>query len=157
MPERNRSGEIRAAGGVIVRRCGAELQVLLVHRPAFNDWTLPKGKVKGHEDEIEAALREVAEETSLHCAIGAELGDMHYLDRKRRAKVTRYWAMVVRGGEFKPTAEVDACQWLEIGTAAASATRSGERDFLRLLSERLRLLDGAVFVDERIVVHEESR
>src|SRR5712692_4961967 len=158
MPERNTSGEIRAAGGVIVRCHGAELQVLLVHRPAFDDWTLPKGKVKRNEDEVAAAVREVEEETNMRCAIGAVLGDMHYFDRKGRAKVTRYWAMFATGGEFEATAEVDACQWLAIASAAAKATRTGERDFLRLLSERMRLRadGGAVELDAPVVVYEET-
>jgi 8-oxo-dGTP diphosphatase len=157
MSEHNRSGEIRAAGGVVIRGRGTELQVLLVHRPAFDDWTLPKGKVKRNEDEIGAALREVAEETGLTCAIGVALGDMHYFDRKGRAKVTRYWAMSVTGGEFRPTSEVDACEWLAFGPASIKATRSGERDFLSLLSQRVRQRQdsGDVTIDEPIIIHEQ--
>jgi 8-oxo-dGTP diphosphatase len=157
MPERNLAGEIKAAGGVILRRCGDKIEVLLVHRPAFDDWTLPKGKVKRQEDDIAAALREVAEETNMNCAIVAALGDMHYFDRNRRAKVTRYWAMVVIKGEFRPSREVDACMWFGIDAAAVKATRSGERSFLRLLSQRLNLqdVDRIVSIDEPVVVYEE--
>jgi len=118
---------VQAAGGVIWRRSPAgELEVLLVHRPRYDDWTVPKGKLEPNEEHAQAALREVEEETGLRCTLGPELASTSYRDRKGRPKQVRYWAMTPAGGTFAPTEEVDEVRW--VGVDAARSLLSYERD-----------------------------
>lgn len=118
---------VQAAGGVVWRRSPAgELEVLLVHRPGYDDWTVPKGKLDPDEGHAEAAVREVEEETGLRCTLGPELPSTTYHDRRGRPKLVRYWAMAPVGGTFRPTAEVDEVRWL--GLDAARALLSYDRD-----------------------------
>ncbi len=160
MAQRNERGEIRVAGGVVMTFHAQELHVLLVHRDSFDDWALPKGKVKRGETDSAAALREVAEETGLDVALGPALGEMHYLDYKGKAKVVHYWAMLLTGGQFEPTAEIDACEWLDIHRAATRLTRSGERDFITRVIDNIRLSQSGngVVVEAAgyAIVHEEA-
>lgn len=95
------------------------LKVLLVHRPRYDDWSLPKGKLVPGESALEAALREVHEETGLVCDAGPRLPDTTYVHRSGRRKRVRYWAMtmVADGGEFTPNREVDAIRWFRIADA----------------------------------------
>ena len=86
-------------------------EVLLVHRPRYDDWTLPKGKLDPGETFEQAALREVEEETGVRCRLGRELPDVHY-DNKDRPKLVRYWLMEVEGRGFEPNDEVDEVRWL---------------------------------------------
>ncbi len=109
---------VRAAGGVVVRGAGAEARVLLVHRPAYDDWTFPKGKVDPGESDEDCAVREVEEETGLRCALGRELPSTAYDDAKGRPKVVRYWVMDVAGGELRFEHEVDEARWVTVGEAA---------------------------------------
>jgi 8-oxo-dGTP diphosphatase len=103
-----RDPEVLAAGGV-VRRGG---DVLLVHRPKYDDWTLPKGKLDKGETFEQAALREVEEETGLVCELGDEVSSTTYEDRNGKVKLVRYWEMTVVGGGFEPNDEVDELRWL---------------------------------------------
>ena len=85
---------VRAAGGIVLRRAtDGEWQVLLVHRPRYDDWSLPKGKADPGERDEETALREVEEETGLRCTLGAPAGRTRYRDSKGRDKVVHYWLM----------------------------------------------------------------
>lgn len=93
-------------------------EVLLVHRPRYDDWTFPKGKVQPGETEEECALREVEEETGLRCELLEELSSTRYFDRKGRPKTARYWRMRALSGSFQPTDEVDECRWLTLPEAS---------------------------------------
>jgi 8-oxo-dGTP diphosphatase len=152
MPKLNGNGEVRVAGGVILRIHEGELQVLLVYRKHFNDWSPPKGKVKRSEEDAAAALREVVEETGLRCELLAELGAVRYRDNQGRAKAARYWAMAVNGGRFEPNSEVDACRWFALSEAAAQATRSGDREFLARLAETLQVRSAG----DQLVIYKSS-
>jgi 8-oxo-dGTP diphosphatase len=115
--------EVKAAGGV-VRRDG---RIALVHRPRYDDWSLPKGKLVPGESWEQAALREVREETGLECVLGDELSSTRYRDRKGRSKLVRYWSMDPVGGEFEPNDEVDELRWLEPADAAGLLTYPHDR------------------------------
>lgn len=105
---------VRAAGGVVVRTgAGGLAEILLVHRPRYDDWTLPKGKAEVGESDETCALREVEEETSLACEIGAQVAVTRYRDSAGRPKQVRYFAMrPPAGATATPCNEVDAVRWL---------------------------------------------
>ena len=104
---------IRAAGGVLWRDGAEGRQIALVHRPRYDDWSLPKGKLDPGESWEECALREVREETGLRCTLSRELSSTSYTDRKGRAKVVRYWVMDIASDDgFTPDEEVDELRWL---------------------------------------------
>src|SRR5205807_7477574 len=97
---------VRAAGGVVVQwRDDGKLEVLLVHRPAYNDWSLPKGKAHEGESDEDCALREVKEETGVRCELGPEVDSTSYVDGKGRPKLVRYWLMWPVAGIAQPYAE----------------------------------------------------
>jgi 8-oxo-dGTP diphosphatase len=110
-----------------------EVEVLLVHRPKYDDWTLPKGKLDAGETAEEAALREVEEETGLRCRLGEELSTSTYVDRHGRPKEVRYWAMEPAGGRFAPNDEVDVVRWLPTGPAKDALSYDRDRPVLSAL------------------------
>jgi 8-oxo-dGTP pyrophosphatase MutT (NUDIX family) len=113
------TAEIEAAGGVVVRdRDDGRREVAIVHRPRYDDWSLPKGKLAEGEDWRQAALREVSEETGLRCETVAELAPSRYLDRKGRPKEVRWWLMRPLDGRFEPSDEVDELRWVPLEEAA---------------------------------------
>jgi 8-oxo-dGTP diphosphatase len=120
--------EVEAAGGVVVREDG---RVALVHRPKYDDWSLPKGKLDPGEDFEEGALREVDEETGLRCRLGRELPSTRYTDAKGRPKLVRYWEMTPESGEFRPTREVDELRWLPPEEAEELLTYERDREVVR--------------------------
>ncbi|MEX0790610.1 MAG: NUDIX hydrolase [Actinomycetota bacterium] len=110
---------VRAAGGVISRPAAAGgTEVLVVHRPRYDDWSFPKGKVEGSETEQECAIREVREETGMLCETTAELPGTAYTDRRGRPKTVRYWSMRVLSGDFVANSEVDQARWVSFSEAA---------------------------------------
>jgi 8-oxo-dGTP pyrophosphatase MutT (NUDIX family) len=130
---------VQAAGGAVWRRSPAGgLEVLLVHRPRYDDWTVPKGKLDAGEDHAAAAVREVEEETGLRCALGPELVSTEYVDRKGRPKQVRYWAMTPAGGVFTPTDEVDEVRWVPVEAAASLLTYARDRDVIDALRQVVR-------------------
>jgi 8-oxo-dGTP diphosphatase len=110
---------IEAAGGVIWREATrSRIEILVVHRPRYADWSLPKGKLKRGETALQCALREVREETGMLCRVGPELSTAYYVDRKLREKRVRYWAMQAQSGRFRRNHEVDEVRWLLIHEAS---------------------------------------
>ena len=125
---------MQAAGGAVWRRVDDGLEVLLVHRPREDDWSLPKGKLNDAEDHRAAALREVEEETGLRCALGVELPATAYRDRHGRPKVVRYWAMTPIEGRFTPSREVDRVRWVPASEVGSVLTYERDRDVVAALS-----------------------
>lgn len=118
-------GLVRAAGGVLWRR-RTTIEVVVVHRPRYDDWSFPKGKCEPGESDEECAVREVGEETGLYCELGGELPAVRYHDRHGRAKQVRYWAMRPVAAAPGWDDEVDVLCWLHLTRAAR--VLSYERD-----------------------------
>ena len=125
---------MKASGGLVWRRAGGGIEVALVHRPRYDDWSFPKGKLDPGESWEEAALREVEEEIGLRCRLGHELPPTSYRDNKDRAKVVRYWMMEPLDGEFVPSHEVDEVRWLSPTEADRLLTYEHDRELLREVS-----------------------
>ena len=117
------SAPVEAGGGVVVR----DGRIAVVHRPKYDDWSFPKGKLDPGESFERAALREVEEETGLRCALREELPSTRYRDSKGRPKVVRYWRMEPLGGEFSPSAEVDELRWVTAAEARRLLTYERDR------------------------------
>jgi 8-oxo-dGTP diphosphatase len=110
---------IEAAGGIVTRDNGGAIEVLVVHRPRYDDWSLPKGKLEPGETHEQAAQREVAEETGWHCKLGRELPEVRYTDSRGRPKRVRYWRMEpVDQGKWEPNREIDDVRWIPAAEAA---------------------------------------
>ncbi len=109
--------------------------MVLVHRPSYDDWSFPKGKLEGDEEELEAALREVEEETGLAAEPTDDLGAITYVDGRGRPKVVRYWLMKPADGA-EPTAqnEVDDARWVPVAEAGSMLTYLHDRALLRRLA-----------------------
>jgi 8-oxo-dGTP pyrophosphatase MutT (NUDIX family) len=113
----------RAAGGIVVR----DGRVLVVHRPRYDDWSLPKGKLKLGESWEAAALREVEEETGLRCELGELVGATRY-----GLKEVRYFRMSCKG-EPRAQNEVDEVRWVALGDAAELLSYERDADLLSRL------------------------
>jgi 8-oxo-dGTP pyrophosphatase MutT (NUDIX family) len=139
--EAARQAQVRAAGGLVWRdvvvadeagETRAGLEVVLVHRPRYDDWSFPKGKLAQGESFEAAAVREVAEETGLVCELGEELPSTTYMDGKGRLKMVRYWAMSPVGLEpWAPNDEIDGRRWVTAEEAAELLTYAHDRVLLR--------------------------
>lgn len=123
---------ILAAGAVLWRPNGAPdaPEVALIHRPRYDDWSLPKGKVDPGETEPVTAVREVREETGYAAHLGRRLSSVSYPVEDGKKKV-RYWAARVVGGEFHPNDEVDELKWLPLPTAIKQLDYPHDRKVLR--------------------------
>ena len=120
--------QIEAAGGVVLR----DGQVCVIHRPAYGDWSLPKGKLHRGESHADAALREVHEETGLRCALGAPLRTEQAIDRRGRTKTVRWWVMSVLGDDgLPPGDEVDERRWVPVDDADALLDAPHDRELVR--------------------------
>jgi 8-oxo-dGTP pyrophosphatase MutT (NUDIX family) len=125
---------VQAAGGLLVRRVGTELQIALIHRPAQSDWSFPKGKLEGGETYEEAAQREVQEETGLSGRLLRFVGHTEYTDRKGRPKVVAYWVMAAESGSFAVNEEVDELRWLDLPAAGRLLSYSRDRELLTIVA-----------------------
>ena len=122
---------IKAGGGVVHRQNGDKGEFLVVHRPRYDDWTLPKGKLNRREGYLEAALREVREETGVRAARPVEVGSIGYQTDQGNRKVVRWWLMSDSGeGKFKPNREVDEVAWLSKGKALKRLDYEADRNVL---------------------------
>jgi len=120
--------DVWAAGAVVWREDG---DVAVVHRPRYDDWSFPKGKLEPGETIPFAAVREVAEESGLDVHLGPILGDVSYAVPEGR-KVVRYWsARVAKDNGFTPDAEVDELRWIPAGQAAEVLTYGHDLDVLQ--------------------------
>ena len=123
-PAYDNDSVVQAAGCVLWRHSptDGDLEICLVHRPKYDDWSHPKGKLKRAEDDLTAALREVEEETGYRAAPGAELSTVEYY-ANGRPKQVRYWAAEATGGAFTPNDEVDRILWLSPADARNRLTQ----------------------------------
>jgi 8-oxo-dGTP diphosphatase len=121
---------VEAAGGVVLRPGEDGIELCVVHRPRYGDWSLPKGKLDAGETFEEAALREVEEETGLRCELGRELQSSQYVDSKGRPKIVRYWLMEAVDGEFQPNDEVDELRWMTPHEAVDALTYERDRELV---------------------------
>ncbi|MBG0854238.1 NUDIX hydrolase [Streptomyces spinoverrucosus] len=130
---------VQAAGCVLWRRSPADegLEICLVHRPKYDDWSHPKGKLKRGEDPLAGALREVEEETGYTAAPGAELPTLHYM-ANGRPKQVRYWAAEAASGGFAPSTEVDRILWLSPMAARLRLTQPRDRELVDELLATMR-------------------
>lgn len=133
--------EVWAAGGIVSRRGGQE-QILVVHRPRYGDWSLPKGKLDEGESLRDAALREVREETGLVCRAGAPAGEARYIDARGRYKAVLYFEMTAESGRFEPNDEVDEIRWLALAEAVALLSYAHDADLLSAWSADCEYRDG---------------
>ena len=129
---------IFAAGCVVYRRSDVGVEVLLIHRDRYDDWTLPKGKRDKGEGDLECALREVEEETGFTGALGPELGEVRYQVKPKKAKskdaledkVVRWWLLEKQQGEFQPNEEVDAIEWVSLAEAQQRLSYEMDQELL---------------------------
>ena len=122
---------IRAAGG-IVRRAGTDgkPEYLIAHRPRYDDWSLPKGKLNPKESYLRAALREVWEETGYHGKDPVKIGSIGYDTAGGKSKLVRWWSMTAGKGKFQTNSEVDAVEWLPARKAFTRLQYRNDRNIL---------------------------
>ncbi len=132
------AAEVKAAGGVVWRRAGDTIAIAIAHRPRYDDWSLPKGKLDKGESWEDGARREVEEETGMRCRLGEELEPTSYQDRKGRDKVVRYWLMEPENDtDFVPNDEVDQLRWLAPAEALELLSYPHDRELVQSAAGRL--------------------
>jgi 8-oxo-dGTP pyrophosphatase MutT (NUDIX family)/phosphohistidine phosphatase SixA len=123
--------DVRAAGAVVTRKGG---DVLLVHRPRYDDWSFPKGKVDPGEHVVAAAIREVAEETGLDVRLGPPLPGQRYELTSGRTKAVSYWTARVIGDDdvsrYAVNSEIDEVAWVAWDKAREVLTYDRDRETL---------------------------
>ena len=121
---------------MIARSENGKPQVLMVHRPKYDDWSFPKGKADAGETDEDCALREVREETGLRCELGRPLPAVSYRS-KGRTKRVRYWLMHPQEGEFTADDEVDEVAWVGLDDARTRLTYDHDRALLDVVARLL--------------------
>ena len=132
--------EVLAAGSLVWRRRD-DVEIVVVHRPKYDDWSLPKGKLDPGEDFEQTARREVEEETGMSCRIVADIGETTYRDAKGRSKLVRYYEMEPEGGDdpaFVPNDEVDELRWVPLDDAPAVLSYEFDRELVERAAARIR-------------------
>ncbi len=137
MPTQSSSGRsaskiVHAAGAVLWRPGHREsaVEVAVIHRPRYDDWSLPKGKVDPGEIEPVTAVREVLEETGHHVHLGRRITTVSYPIEQRTKKV-QYWSARSLSGSFAPNNEVDDLVWLPVSAALKKVSYAYDRKILR--------------------------
>ena len=138
--------EVLASGGVVWRTTGDGIEVLLIHRDRYRDWTLPKGKLDKGESDLEAALREVREETGMICRPGVSIGTMRYGLSTGKIKRVHYWSMEAVGGTFKPNDEVDEIVWAKPAVAGRILSYERDMDLIAALQDNWWELTGRIYL-----------
>jgi 8-oxo-dGTP diphosphatase len=163
---RRRGGLQVAAGCLVWRERAGTLEVLLVHRPHYDDWSWPKGKLEPGEHPAEAACREVAEETGQHVVLGAPLPPVRYRIAGRRHKHVYYWAARPAVDDDAPALrarlpvqpadrrEIDQVRWYEVGRARRRLTRRSDR---RPLDELVAMWRGGTLRTRAVIVLRHAR
>ena len=125
------SSPILAAGAVLWRKNEKKkIEVVIIHRPKYDDWTFPKGKAEIGEPLIACAYREVLEETNIETAFGPYLGEVEYLTNDGKKKVSFWSAKVIKEKEFNSNAEVDQLKWVEVTKVKELLTLDTDRKIL---------------------------
>ena len=127
---------VRAAGGIVLQPATTGVEVLVVHRPEYDDWSLPKGKLDPGEDDATAAVREVSEETGVGARIVGDAGSVEYRDHRHRTKIVRYFVMApTEVAEHTADDEVDRVEWWTTERAITDLTYARDRELLRTVTE----------------------
>ena len=112
-PLEEKDADVQAGGGLVYRKRKGGVEVLVVHRPHYDDWSFPKGNRNPGEKLRETALREVEEETGYRCRPKGRVGQVRYPVGRNQVKEVSYWAMKIKSGRFRPNDEVDEVRWVE--------------------------------------------
>jgi len=122
---------ILAAGALVWRKSKEKkIEIAVIHRPKYNDWTIPKGKVELNESSIACAYREVIEETSIETEFGMYLGEVKYQSLDGPKQVSFWSAQVVKENIFTPNSEVDEIKWVEAAKAAKFLSLESDKEIL---------------------------
>lgn len=143
---KNRKVDVRASGALVWRRNGRKIEVLIVHRPKYNDWSFPKGKLKDGETIRECCVREIKEETGVDVVLGVPAGWVYYETPDGNWKEVRYWMASVadpkelyvkKRGRVKraPKSEVDQVEWVNVKDAKKILTSKDDRNLLGRLRD----------------------
>ena len=127
---------IRAAGALLWRENSElKIEIALIHRPRYDDWSLPKGQIEEGESSLRCAFREVIEETGITPQFGRELGSVEYKEPAGLKRV-KYWAAKALTEEFLPNEEVDEIKWLDPQDALSLATHDSDRTIIESFLEQ---------------------
>lgn len=145
---------VYAAGGVVWRLVDGKLHVLVVHRTAYADLTLPKGKVEPGESLAETAAREIFEETGIRVALGVPVGVSKYRLPSKRQKIVHYWSAeasddAIRASTFVPNKEIAAVEWLTPRKALARLSYPVD---IEILENFLAFVDDGILATFPIIV-----